>query len=221
MSLNWEYIIRFLPMYEKALWLTLKLSFWGILFAFIIGMVCSIVTFYKVRVLSQIVNGYVAFFRNTPLLIQLFFMFYGLPKIGLTLSPEVTAVIGLSLLGGSFMAEAFRGGIEAVAKSQLESGVAIGLNKFQLARYVILPQALSYSVPALGANCIFLIKETSICSGIAILDLTNTAKDLIGMYYKTNESLLMLVVGYLIILLPVSILLTFIERKVRYAEFGH
>lgn len=208
-------------MYEKALWLTLKLSFWGILFAFIIGIFCSIIEFYRIRFLHRIVSAYVAFFRNTPLLIQLFFMFYGLPKIGITLSSEVTAVIGLSLLGGSFMSEAFRGGIEAVSKSQLESGAAIGLNKFQLARYVIFPQATTYSVPALGANCIFLIKETSICSGIAIMDLTNTAKDLIGMYYKTNESLLMLVIGYLIILVPFSIILTMIERKVRHAEFGH
>lgn len=214
-------MLRFLPMYEKALWLTLKLSFWGIFFAFIIGIFCSIIEFYKIRFLQNITRAYVAFFRNTPLLIQLFFMFYGLPKLGLTLSSEMTAMIGLSLLGGSYMSEAFRGGIEAVAKSQIEAGIAIGLNKIQLARYVIFPQATTYSIPALGANCIFLIKETSICSGIAILDLTNTAKDLIGMYYQTNEFLFMLVIGYLIILLPLSLVLTLLERKARYAEFGH
>lgn len=118
------------------------------------------------------------------------------------------------------MAEAFRGGIEAVSKTQTESGLSLGLSKIQLARYVILPQAFTISVPSLGANAIFLLKETSIVGAIALLDLMNVAKDLIGMYYKTTESLILLVLAYLVLLLPLSILLTWVERKVRYAEFG-
>lgn len=118
------------------------------------------------------------------------------------------------------MAEAFRGGMEAVSKTQTESGLSLGLSKIQLARYVILPQAFAISVPSLGANAIFLLKETSIVGAIALLDLMNVAKDLIGMYYKTTESLILLVLAYLVLLLPLSILLTWVERKVRYAEFG-
>ncbi len=118
------------------------------------------------------------------------------------------------------MAEAFRGGIEAVSKTQTESGLSLGLSKVQLARYVILPQAFAISVPSLGANAIFLLKETSIVGAIALLDIMNVAKDLIGMYYKTAESLILLVLAYLVLLLPLSMLLTWVERKVRYAEFG-
>lgn len=140
--------------------------------------------------------------------------------MGITLSSEMCAIIGLTFLGGSYMAEAFRAGMEAVSKSQVESGKALGLSSFQLVRYVIFPQAFSYSVPAYGANCIFLIKETSVFSGIAILELTNTTKNLMGIYYKTNEALFMLVIGYLIILLPISLFLMWLERRVRYAEFG-
>lgn len=129
--------------------------------------------------------------------------------------------MGLTFLGGSYMAEAFRGGLEAVSKTQIESGQSIGLNEWQLIRYVILPQAFAVSVPAIGANIIFLLKETSIFSAVALADLMFVAKDLIGMYYKTDEALFLLVIAYLIILLPLSLLFSFIERRVRYAGFGH
>ena len=118
------------------------------------------------------------------------------------------------------MTEAFRGGFEAVSQSQIEAGQSIGLSKLQLVRYVIFPQAFAISIPSLGANAIFLLKETSIVGAIALMDLMNVAKDLIGMHYKTAESLLLLVLAYLVLVLPLSLLLTWVERKVRYAEFG-
>ncbi|MFC5542518.1 amino acid ABC transporter permease [Ureibacillus sp. FSL K6-3587] len=218
--MDWQYIIEVLPFYKTALWLTVKLAAIGILFATIVGLICSSIQYFKVKILDKLVQVYLEIARNTPLLIQLFFLYFGLPKVGITLSSEMCAIIGLTFLGGSYMAEAFRAGMEAVSKSQVESGKALGLSSFQLVRYVIFPQAFSYSVPAYGANCIFLIKETSVFSGIAILELTNTTKNLMGIYYKTNEALFMLVIGYLIILLPISLFLMWLERRVRYAEFG-
>ncbi|MBK3496659.1 amino acid ABC transporter permease [Viridibacillus sp. YIM B01967] len=221
MNLDWSYMIDQIPLYKKALILTIKLAFWGILLSTIIGLICSIIQYSKVKVLRNIVQGYIELSRNTPLLIQLFFLYYGLPKMGITIEAELCAIIGLAFLGGSYMTEALRAGIEAVPVTQIETAKAIGLSNSQLIRYILLPQAVTSSVPALGANCIFLLKETSIFSGIAILELTNTTKDLIGMFYKTNESLLMLVIGYLIILLPMSLLLSWLERRVRHAEFGY
>ncbi|MBI6871195.1 amino acid ABC transporter permease [Clostridium aciditolerans] len=221
MIVNWKFVVKNLYLYEKAALLTLKLAFWGILFSIILGLICSVVQYYKIKVLRTIVQAYIELSRNTPLLIQLFFLYYGFTKFGLKMSENTCAIVGLTFLGGSYMAEAFRSGIEAVGKTQIESGLSIGLSNTQLARYVILPQAFSVSIPALSANCIFLLKETSILGAISILDLMNVTKDLIGMYYQTFESLFMLVVAYLIILLPLSILLTLLERKVRYAEFGN
>lgn len=119
------------------------------------------------------------------------------------------------------MAEAFRSGIEAVDKGQEESALALGMRRSQIVRYVVLPQALSVSVPALCANMVFLIKETSVFSVVALADLMYVAKDLIGLYYKTDEALLMLVAAYLIILLPITILATVLERRLRYAGFGN
>ncbi|PNT90658.1 amino acid ABC transporter permease [Clostridium thermosuccinogenes] len=221
MNLNWQFIIDSLPLYGEAALTTLKLGFWGILFSLIIGFVCSIVLYFKVKGLKTIVHAYIELSRNTPLLIQLFFLYFGLTKLGVTLSENACAIIGLSFLGGSYMAEALRSGLEAVSRSQIESGLSIGLSRTQLVRYVVLPQAFSVSMPSLGANCIFLLKETSIVGAIAVVDLMNVTKDLIGMYYQTFEALFMLVAVYLIMILPLSILLTWLERKVRYAEFGN
>ncbi len=221
MNLNWQFIMDSLPLYREAGWTTLKLGFWGILISLIIGFVCSIVLYFKVKVLKSIVQVYIELSRNTPLLIQLFFLYFGLTKLGIALSENACAIIGLSFLGGSYMAEAFRSGLEAISKTQIESGLSIGLNKAQLVRYVIFPQAFSVSMPSLGANCIFLLKETSIVGAISVVDLMNITKDLIGMYYQTFEALFMLVAVYLVIILPLSLLLTWFERKVRYAEFGN
>ncbi len=221
MNLNWQFIMDSLPLYREAGWTTLKLGFLGILISLIIGFVCSIVLYFKVKVLKSIVQVYIELSRNTPLLIQLFFLYFGLTKLGIAISENACAIIGLSFLGGSYMAEAYRSGLEAISKTQIESGLSIGLNKAQLVRYVIFPQAFSVSMPSLGANCIFLLKETSILGAIAVVDLMNITKDLIGMYYQTFEALFMLVAVYLVIILPLSLLLTWLERKVRYAEFGN
>jgi polar amino acid transport system permease protein len=219
--MDFEFIRAYMPLYAEAAGMTLRISFLGILLSAAIGLLCSLVKIFKIPVLKSIANGYIEVSRNTPLLIQLFFLYFGLPKIGLVLSSESCAVTGLAFLGGSYMAEAFRTGIEQVPVIQSESGLSLGLTKGQVFRHIILPQAITTSVPVFCANIIFLIKETSVFSAVALADLMFVAKDLIGIYYKTDEALLMLVAAYLIILLPISLLCSWIERRVRYAEFGN
>ena len=189
--MNWEFIGKYLPLYERAAVLTVKIGLIGIAFAILVGLLCAAIQYYKVPVARQIVAVYVEISRNTPLLVQLFFIYYGFPKIGIRLTPDVCGV-----------------------------AISLGMNHRQTFQYVILPQAISVSVPAFVANVIFLLKETSVFSAISLMDLMFTAKDLIGLYYKTTESLFLLVVFYLIILLPVSILGTLLERRLRYAGFG-
>lgn len=219
-GLNWDVIAQYIPLYQKAAILTVKLGILGVLFAVLIGLICALVQYYKIPVLKQITAVYIELSRNTPLLVQLFFIYYGLPKIGLKISASVCGVVGLAFLGGSYMAEAFRSGLEAVEPIQTESAYSLGMNRAQTFRYVILPQAMSVSVPAFVANVIFLLKETSVFSAVSLMDLMFTAKDLIGLYYKTTEALFLLVVFYLIILLPVSILGSIVERRIRRAGFG-
>ena len=171
--------------------------------------------------LRQIVGGYIELFRNTPLLVQLFFLYFALPKIGVRISAETCGKLGLGLLGGAYMAETFRSGLENIPIIQTESAQSLGLRPAQVFGYIILPQAVTSSVPGLLANLIFLLKETSVFSTISLMDLMFTAKDLIGMYAKTIECLTLLVIFYLIMLLPVSILGSWLERRLRYAEFGN
>ncbi|WP_125702308.1 amino acid ABC transporter permease [Lacticaseibacillus daqingensis] len=218
--MSWSVIQASLPAFGAAFWLTLELAALGIAGALGIGAGVSLVQYFRVPGLHQVASVYVDVARNTPLLVQLFFIYYGLPGLGLKLSAPVSGVLGLIFLGGSYMAEAFTGGYNAIPKSQLESGAALGLSPRQLARFIVLPQGLTAAVPGLAANVIFLVKETSIFTVIAIPELTNTALDLIGLYYRSNESLLMLVVAYAIILVPLSWGLTQLERKVRHVTIG-
>ena len=218
--MNWEFIMKYLPLYEKAAVLTVRIGVMGVVIAIIVGLICAAIQYYKITVLKHIVGIYIELSRNTPLLVQLFFIYYGLPKIGIRTQADICGVAGLAFLGGSYMAEAFRSGLEAIEPIQAESAMSLGMNRYQMMRYVILPQAMSISIPAFIANVIFLLKETSVFSAISLMDLMFTAKDLIGMYYKTTESLFLLVVFYLIILLPVSIVGSILERRLRYAGFG-
>ena len=210
-----------MPMYQRAAVLTLKIGIIGIAFAILVGLMSALVLYYKVPVIKRIIKMYIELSRNTPLLVQLFFIYYGFPKIGIRLDAEICGVVGLAFLGGSYMAEAFRSGLESIDKIQEESALSLGMTRFQVMRYIIFPQAIATSVPAFMANVIFLLKETSVFSSISLMDLMFTAKDLIGLYYKTTESLFMLVMFYLIILLPVSLLGSLLERRLRYAGFGN
>ena len=218
--MDWEFIAKYIPLYQKAAVLTVEIGILGIAVAILIGLMCETINYFKIPVLRRIVAIYIELSRNTPLLIQLFFIYYGLPKIGICTDARICGIAGLAFLGGSYMAEAFRSGVEAIDIIQEESAYSLGLSRMQTVRYIIFPQAVSISAPAFIANVIFLLKETSVFSAISLMDLMFTAKDLIGLYYNTTESLVLLVVFYLLILLPVSVIGSLAERRLRYAGFG-
>lgn len=219
--LNLDFMTKYTPLYVEAAKLTVTIAWQGILLSFLVGLICAAVLYYRVPVLRVIIKIYIALSHNTPLLVQLFFLYFALPKIGIVLSNRACAVIGLTFLGGSYMAEAIRSGFEATEKSQIESAKSLGFGKWLTLKEVIIPQAMAVSVPGICANVIFLIKETSVVSGIALADLMYVAKDLIGLYYETDEALIMLVIAYLVILLPVSIIASLLERRLRYAGLGN
>ena len=215
-----DILLEYLPLFAQGALVTIKISLAGIILSLLVGLVCSYVQYYRVPVLRQIAKGYIELSRNTPMLVQLFFIYFGLPEIGLSWSREVCAVAALVFLGGSYMAEAMRSGLEAVDVIQTESAVSLGMNRFQVMRFVVFPQAMAVALPAIAANVVFLIKETSVVPAIALADLMYVAKDLIGNDYNTSEALFMLVVFYLLILLPVSLLASYAERRIRYAGYG-
>lgn len=219
--MNFEIMKSYLPLYKDAMLLTLKIGWLGIFFSIVIGFVCALIRYNRIPLLQRVVGAYIELFRNTPLLVQLFFLYFGLPNIGISIDAQSCGVLGLALIGGAYMAETFRSGLEAIDKIQTESALSLGMNGWQIFIHIIVPQAVAVSIPAFVANIIFLLKETSVFSAISLMDLMFTAKDLIGLYYKTIECLTLLVVFYMIILIPVSILGSIVERKVRYASFGN
>ena len=218
--MNWGYIGRVTPLFARAAGVTLQLGLLSIVLSMIMGFAAALVIRYRVPGLYGAVRGYIGLSRNTPLLAQLFFLYFGLPQLGVTLSGFSCAVIGLVFLGSSYMAESFQAGFDSVSAIQRESAASLGLSTFQSLAFVELPSVVSVAVPSVAANAIFLLKETSICGAIAIPDLVHTANDQIGMYYKTYEALLLLTVAYLALILPLSFLFARLERRIRHAEFG-
>ncbi len=213
-------MISYLPRFGEALLLTMRIGWKGIGIAMAIGLLGAAVHHFRLPVAGGIVSAYTQLFRNTPLLVQLFFIYFALPKVGLRISPESCGTWGLGLLGGAYMTETLRSGLEGIPVIQYESAASLGMSRGQIFEYIVLPQAVSSSVPGIIANVIFLLKETSVFSTVSLMDLMFTAKDLIGMYAKTIECLTLLVIFYLVMLLPVSLLGHLLERKLRYAEFG-
>lgn len=218
--LDWLYIQSVLPQFYSATITTLEISVISIALSILVGLIASIFVTYKIPVFHTLTTIYIELSRNTPLLIQLFFLYYGLPKIGIKIDGFACGIIGLTFLGGSYMAEVFRAGLQSVSKGQIDSAKSIGLKPVQIFRYVTFPQAMSVSIPAIGANCLFLIKESSILSAIAIVELLFVTKDLIGMDYKTTEALFLLVCAYLIILLPVSAFTSYLEYRSKKVSHG-
>jgi polar amino acid transport system permease protein len=214
-----EYIIRQAPQFVRAAGLSMGLAAAGIVLSVVIGAICALIRYFRIPVLDGLARGYIELARNTPLMIQLFFLYYGLPRIGILLEGVTCAVVGLSFLGGAYMAEAFRAGLAAVGKTQIESGVSLGLTQPQLIRYVVLPQAFAVAVPAIAANTIFLIKETSVFSIIALADIMYVAKDLMKEGHS-NETNAMMVLAYLVLILPVSAGFSLLEKRVRRVGFS-
>ena len=229
--LDFDFMISHISLVQKGLILTLEISALGILLSLIIGLFCAIglseaqrekapntqksKTSYLLKCLEIFIKIYVEIARNTPLLIQLFFLYFALPKVGIRLEAFSCAVIGLAFLGGGYMCEAFRAGLTSISTSQIHSSLSLGLSRAQIVRYILLPQALGIAMPALSANVIFLIKETSVVGILALADVLYNAKDMIDIYGKTYEALCLLIGAYLVVLLPFSIIFGALESHLR------
>ena len=204
---------EYAPLFAESARITVMIGGIGTLLALVTGLICAWIMYFRIPLLRQIAAVYTELSRNTPLIVQLFFLYFGLPKAGVVLSSELCGIIGLTFLGGSYMAESFYAALKTVSVSQIESAESLGLSRYQTMRYTVIPQAARAAVPPLCANVIFLLKETSVFSAVSLADLMFTAKDLIGMYYNTTEILIMLAAFYLLILLPVSVLFSLLERR--------
>lgn len=215
--MDWNVVAQYLPLFEKAAWLTLRLGLAGIALAIVIGLVCALVQYYKVPVLRRVVGFYIQLSRNTPLLVQLFFLYYGLPKIGIRTDAAVCGIAGLAFLGGSYMAEAFRSGLESIEPIQTESAYSLGMDRMQTMRYVILPQAVRNMLPVLLTQTIILFQDTSLVYVISGNDFMGAVSKIAQ---RDGQLVLMYsfaAVCYLTVSVSLSMLVRRLQRKIAVA----
>lgn len=187
-----------------------------------IGLAGSIALFYKVKFIKGIIQCYIVFFRNTPSLIQAYFIFYGLPKVFVVLDSFTCSVLVLSLLGGAYMCETIYSAIKAIPVSQEELAASMGLSRRDTIRYLIIPQAITISIASLNNNAIFLTKEVSAMKLILLPEILYEAFSIISLRADLIIPVVIcMIASYLLILIPMTFVFSKVERKLRYAEFGN
>ena len=167
--------------------LTILLSALAMVFGLAIGTACSAATVYGARPLRWAATAYVEFIRNTPFLIQLYFVFFALPHLGLRMSPNTAALVAMVVNLGAYSTEIVRAGVEAVPRGQIEAGRALGLTPFQIVRFLVLFPALKAVYPALTSQFVLAILGSSIVSAIAAEELTATANTINSQTFRSFE----------------------------------
>jgi polar amino acid transport system permease protein len=167
--------------------LTIRLSALAMVFGLLIGTACSVATVYGARPLRWAATAYVEFIRNTPFLIQLYFVFFALPHLGLRMSPNTAALVAMVVNLGAYSTEIVRAGVEAVPRGQIEAGRALGLRPFQIVRFLVLFPALKAVYPALTSQFVLAILGSSIVSAIAAEELTATANTINSQTFRSFE----------------------------------
>ncbi|VVD82508.1 ABC transporter permease [Pandoraea horticolens] len=179
-----ELAAQSMPVLLQGTVLTIKFALMSMVFGLAIGVIVAIMGIGKIRVLRGIARAYVSVMRGTPLLVQIFVIYYGLPGIGISLDPTPAGVLTLSLNVGAYLSESMRGALEGMPRGQWLAAYSLGLSYWQTLRYVIAPQALRMAVPSLGNSLISLIKDTSLVSVITVTELLRSAQEVIASTYQ-------------------------------------
>jgi L-cystine transport system permease protein len=172
------------PILLQATGLTLLFALSSMVFGLALGAVVALARVLRLPVLHTVARVYVSLFRGTPLLVQVFIVYYGLPSIGIEFSPLTAGILALSLNVAAYLSESLRGAVSAVGRGQWLAGTSLGLNHLQTLRYVVGPQALRVATPSLANSLISLIKDTSLVSVIAVTELMLATKELISTTFQ-------------------------------------
>ena len=212
---NWQFAVEILPPLLRGLWVTLQAVFWGMSLALVLGIVWALCRRSSRRLISWPAAGTVEFVRSTPLLIQLFFIYYVLPNFGLILPPWIAGVVALGVHYSAYTSEVYRAGLEGVPRGQWMAARALNLSSAQTYRYVILPQAIPPVIPALGNYLIAMFKDAPLLSAITVLEVLATAKNLGNEYFRYLEPLTIVGVFFLVLSLLSGTLVSWLERRLK------
>jgi polar amino acid transport system permease protein len=213
MEWDWNFVWEILPTLIEGVKITILATILGSVLAAIVGLGIALARRSPNRLLSRSVGFAAEFIRGTPLLVQLYFIFYVLPDAGILLSPMVAGVIGLGLHYGTYTAEVYRAGIDNVPRGQWEAAKACNLGPTQTWTHIILPQALPPMIPALANYFIAMFKETPLLSAITVLELMNQAKSVANSSYRYIEPITLVGAFFLVISLVSVVLLRWLERR--------
>ena len=211
--------LHYLPDLLQGMLITLWLTIQGLVAGFVLGLLTSLARVYGNKFWRGLAVGYIELFRGTPLLVQLFLIYYGLPGLGITLSRELSAFLAMALNSGAYQAEYLRGSILAIGDGQMMAGRSIGLSKWKTIWYVILPQALRLAIPAWSNEPVSLLKSTAVVFLIAIPDVMSKAKSIAARTYDPIGAYLAAAVMYLAAVYILILLLNWLERASRIPGF--
>lgn len=214
MSFDFSLIIDSLPLLLTGAAVTIEITAIAVALGFILGLITSVCRLSNIKILRIIAVCYVNIIRGTPMLVQIFLIYFALPMlIGERINPFVAAVAACSINSGAYVSEIFRAGIQAVDKGQMEAGRSLGLTWMQTMRYIILPQAFKNVIPPLGNEFISMTKETSLVSVIGFEELTRRGQLIIAKTYGSFEIWMTVAAIYLIMTLSIAQFVSFLERR--------
>ncbi len=220
MEWSWKVAFDVLPKMAEGLLITVEATLVGALLAYILGLALAILKMSKTRSVAFSFYWISEFIRRTPLLVQLYFLFYVLPDLGIFLSPFVAGVIGLGLHFSTYTSEVFRAGIENVPRGQWEASKSLNYNAYQTMRYVILPQAIPPMIPPLANYLITMFKETPLLSAITVVELFNAANIYSNSNYKYLEPMTLVGVFFLLVSVPAAYAAMRLEKKFQLKNTG-
>ena len=210
------------PLLNEGIQLTVVISLLSLLFGMLVGFLSCLMSLSKSRILRFISGTYIWIIRGTPMIVQAFIFFFGVPQLIQVFDPsfnidaETAGVITLSLNAGAYLSEIFRGGINAVPKGQSEAARSLGMSKSKTMLKVILPQAIKVAIPSMVNQFIITIKDTSILSVIGLKEVVNRAKVYVGSSYQFFATYILVAVYYLVVISILMILSKWLEKKFNY-----
>ncbi|MFF8955836.1 ectoine/hydroxyectoine ABC transporter permease subunit EhuD [Streptomyces sp. NPDC014894] len=213
MAWDWSAVDAFMPRFWDGLLVTAQALVLGALLAFALGLVWAIAQRSGPAVVRWPVAVITEFVRNTPLLVQLFFLYYVLPEWGVTLSAMVTGVLGLGLHYSTYTAEVYRAGIDGVPQGQWEAATALSLPRARTWGAVILPQAIRRVTPALGNYVIAMLKDTPMLFVIGVMEMLGEARQFSSETFLTVEAFTVVGIAFILISYPASLLMRALERR--------
>jgi len=219
MSDFFTFFLRFLPDLLRGAGVTVLLTIEGLSAGFILGLLTALARTYGDKFWRGLAVGYIELFRGTPLLVQLFLIYYGLPGLGITLSRELSAFLALGLNSGAYQAEYLRGSLLAISEGQMMAGRAIGLSRWKTVWHVILPQALRLAIPAWSNEPVSLLKSTAVVFLIAVPELMAKAKSIAAKTYDPIASYLAVAIIYLAMVYLLDLVLRWMENNTRIPGF--